>query len=83
MQPPELALGPSRSTLKWNECPLSSMPSTTLAGGAEGKEAGVSVTVELFQLLLKPADDAETRHESCCWQRPTWGEEPRMEGAVT
>lgn len=41
-------------------------------GGVGGGEVGVSVTVELFQLSLKLADDAETRHESCCWQRPAW-----------
>lgn len=40
LQLPELALGPSRSTLKWKEWPLSSMPSTTLAGRRE-EEGGV------------------------------------------
>ena len=63
--PPLLALGPLCSTLKWNVCPLSSMPSTTLVGGGgKGREACVSVTVELFQLSPEPADDPGMRHES-------------------
>ena len=70
--PPVLALGPLCSTLKWNVCPLSSMPSTTLAGGAKRREAGVNVTVELFQLSLEPADDPGMCHETCCWPRPMW-----------
>ena len=82
--PPVLALGPLCSTLKWNVCPLSSMPSTTLSGGVKRREAGVNVTVELFQLSLEPADDQGMCHESCRWQRPmwvwTWGEEPSLEG---
>lgn len=52
--------------------------------GVKRREAGVNVTVELFQLSIEPADDPGMCHESCSWQRPmwvwTWGEEPSLEG---
>lgn len=52
--------------------------------GWKRREAGVNVTVELFQLSLEPADAPGMCHESCCWQRPMWvwtrGEEPSLEG---
>lgn len=38
LQLPELAFGPSCSTLKWKEWLLSSIPSTTLAGRTGGQE---------------------------------------------
>lgn len=48
------------------------MPSTTLARDAKRREAGVNVTVELFQLSVEPADNQGTcgfEHEE---KSPVW-----------
>lgn len=66
--PPALAPGPLCSTVKWNVCPLSSMPSTTLAGVTRSRrKTQVNVTVELFQLSQELQDNSAP-----CQQSPVW-----------
>lgn len=79
--PPVLAFGPPCSTLKWNVCPLSSMPSTTLKGrGWRGKKLELMLQSSFFN--YHRTRNPGMGHESCGWHEPMWarGDKPNLEG---